>query len=480
MSWKTIRVAARVALVGLAIILAFGSAPNVRLATSGHALVEATPPDPIFLPIISKHSRPNFIIIISDDQRYDTMDYMPLTQARLFDRGTTFARAYVTTPVCCPSRSSILTGMYAHNHFAYDNYSPLDKPTLVHYLHAAGYYTGIVGKYLNSWDGSDRPEFDEWVVFAGHGSAQRYFDPLLNVNGEWVQHYGYFTHLLRDYALDFLDRARRQEAPYLLIFAPNAPHEPATPAPGDEDLYPDLPVYRPPSFMEEDLTDKPVYLQNRPPVSPDHVDWLRRRQVQALRSLDSAVSVLLDRIEQDDNTVVIYLSDNGVYWGEHRLDGKLYPYPEASHIPFAIRYARLVPQPRVEWRLVANIDIAPTVYELAGLPIPGDVDGRSLVPLLRQQGVEWRDALVIEGWGYYAYMALQTERYLYVETEGDIGELYDSRSDPYQLQNEFFNPTYATVVAELHSTLLGYRSGIQRAPGWRLLPFLMGALGLDD
>ena len=480
MSRRIFRVAAHVALGSLAIVLAFSSALSARPAVAWRALEEATPPHSTFLPIISQFSRPNFVIIISDDQRYDTLDYMPLTQAQLFDRGITFARAYVTTPVCCPSRSSILTGMYAHNHFAYDNYSPLDKPTLVRYLHAAGYYTGMVGKYLNSWDGSARPEFDEWVVFAGHGSAQRYFDPLLNVNGEWVQHYGYFTHLLRDYALDFLNRAKRREAPYLLIFAPNAPHEPATPAPGDEDLYPDLPLYRPPHFMEEDLADKPIYLQNRPPANPDHIDWLRRRQVQALRSLDGAVNALLDQIGEDDNTVVIYLSDNGVYWGEHRLDGKLYPYAEASHIPFAIRYRRLISQPRVESRLVANIDIAPTIYELAGLPIPVYVDGRSLAPLLTGQEVQWRDAVVIEGWGYYAYMALQTERYLYVETEGDIGELYDSWSDPYQLQNEFFNPAYASVVAELHSTLLGYRSGIQRTPGWRILPFIMGALGLDD
>ena len=102
------------------------------------------------------------------------------------------------------------------------------------------------------------------------------------------------------------------------------------------------------------------------------------------------------------------------------------------------------------------------------------------MPLLQGQDVQWRDAVVIEGWGYTAYMALQTERYLYVETEGDIGELYDSRSDPYQLQNEFFNPAYASVVAELHTTLAGYRSRIQHAPRWRILPLIMGALGLDD
>jgi arylsulfatase A-like enzyme len=142
-----------------------------------------TPSYGAYLPLVVKTVRPNFIIIVTDDQRYDTLDYMPLTRAKLFDKGMTFTRAYVTTPLCCPSRSSILTGMYAHDHLVFDNYAPLQKPTFVQRLHDAGYFTGIVGKYLNSWDGTARPEFDDWVVFAGHSSAQHYFDPTLNVNG---------------------------------------------------------------------------------------------------------------------------------------------------------------------------------------------------------------------------------------------------------------------------------------------------------
>jgi N-acetylglucosamine-6-sulfatase len=462
---------------------AYGALPvavSDSLVTDPYASV--TPSSQVYLPVISNTRQPNFVIIVSDDQRYDTIDYMPLTKARIFDQGITFSRAYVTTPICCPSRSSILTGMYAHHHRVYDNYAPLEQPTFVQRLREAGYFTGMVGKYLNSWDGAVRPEFDYWVVFAGHGAAQRYFDPTLNVNGNWIEHTGYMTHILQNYALDFLYRARQRQAPFMLIFAPNAPHEPGDPAPSDEDLYPGLPLYRPPSFMEEDLSDKPVYLQNRPPSNPDYLDALRRKQLQSLHALDITVDNVLTALSQsgqDANTVVMYISDNGVYWGEHRLDGKLYAYDEASHVPFAIRQPDLIPQPRVESRLVANIDIAPTVYELAGLSIPADVDGRSLTPLFKQTAGNWRTSLLIEGWGFLSYTAIQTERYLYIETPGDTSELYDSLDDPYQIDNRYTNPDYATVVSDLHTELTGYMAHVEPAPA-RIIPFMITALGLDD
>ncbi|HEY4689659.1 MAG TPA: sulfatase-like hydrolase/transferase [Anaerolineae bacterium] len=471
----------RIIVCGLALAGLLGVALRPVPATAGELAPQSTPPYTVFLPLVSKIVQPNFIIIISDDQRYDTIDYMPLTKSRLFDSGVTFRRAYVTTPLCCPSRSSILTGLYALHHNVYTNFTPLDKTTFVQRLHAAGYYTGIVGKYLNSWDGTPRPEFDSWVVFAGHGSAQHYFDPLLNVNGAWQQHAGYMTDILKDYALSFLDQARRQPKPFLLIFAPNTPHEPADPAPGDEHLYPDLPPYRPPSFMEADLSDKPQWLQGLAPAAPSYIDSLRRRQLRTLHSLDVAINALLDALADygpDSKTVVMYISDNGVFWGEHGLNGKTYPYLEATHVPFAIRYDPLTSQPRAESRLVANIDIAPTLYELAGLSIPPETDGRSLVPLLKQQDTDWRDSLLVEGWGYYPYAAIQTERYLYIETDGDISELYDSTSDPYQMQNQAGNPAYAAVVDELHHTLLGFKSQRSQPALWETLIFSL--VGLDD
>ncbi|MGH7771670.1 MAG: sulfatase family protein, partial [Candidatus Binatia bacterium] len=381
--------------------------------------------------------RPNFLIIVTDDQRYDTLgSFMPRTQARIFNEGVQFTKGYVTTPLCCPSRASILTGMYAHRSGVRVNSDSLQKTTFADRLHKAGYFTGLVGKYLNSWDGSPRPEFDFWAAFAGGGS--RYFNPRLNVNGSWSERQGYMTYLLRDYALRFLNDAARKNQPFALIFAPNAPHagfDPAAgvsppgvapdPAPGDENLYKDLPPHRPPNYNEKDLSDKPKWLQSLPPLTPAQqklLDTVRLSQLQALQSLDQAIGSivsLLERLGKLDNTVIFYISDNGFFWGEHRLREKERPYEPSIRVPFALRYPKLVPKGRVEGRLVANIDIAPTIYHLAGLPIPVDVDGNSLMALLEQRGA-WRDELLIEAWpGKVPYEAVHTGRYIYIETKGD-------------------------------------------------------------
>ncbi len=344
---------------------------------------------PTVTPSPAPVDKPNFLIIISDDQRYDTMDYMPRTKARIFNLGVTFSNGYVTTPLCCPSRSSILTGLCARNHDVHNNYDPLERPTFVERFHEHGYYTGNVGKYLNSWDGAPRPEFDFWAVFAGHGSASVYFNPRLNINGIWREHPGYITYILGDYVLDFLRRATQQDKPFLLIFAPNAPHQPSTPAPGDEKLYLDLPPHRPPSFNEQDVSDKPHWLQDQPLWTDreiKQIDEARLKHLQSLNALDQVVDRVLTALDQQgkaNSTVVIYISDNAVFWGEHRLAGKAQLYEEAIHVPFALRYPPLVPKPYVEDRLVANIDIAPTLYDLANLPDRPQADGLSLVPLLK-------------------------------------------------------------------------------------------------
>jgi len=420
--------------------------------------------------------RPNFLIIIADDQRYDTLgSFMPRTQARVFNEGVQFTKAYVTTPLCCPSRASILTGMYAHRSGVRLNSDSLRKTTFADRLHEAGYFTGLVGKYLNSWDGSARPEFDFWAAFAGGGS--RYFNPRLNVNGSWSEHQGYMTYLLRDYALRFLNDAARKNQPFALIFAPNAPHagfDPAAgvsppgvapdPAPGDENLYKDLPLHRPPNYNERDLSDKPKWLQSLPPLTPAQqklLDTVRLSQLQALQSLDQAIGSivgLLERLGKLNNTVIIYISDNGFFWGEHRLREKERAYEPSIHVPFALRYPKLVPRGRVENRLVGNIDIAPTIYELAGLPIPVDVDGNSLVALLERRGA-WRDELLVEAWPSRApYEAVHTGRYVYIETKGDRSELYDLEKDPHQLENRFSDRGYAKVVAEMQERLKRLRS----------------------
>ncbi len=402
--------------------------------------------------------RPNFLIIITDDQRFDTMQYMPNTQQMIFDEGVTFSHGYITTPFCCPSRASILTGMYAHNHEVYVNEDKLNYKTVVEDMHKNGYYTGLVGKYLNSWDGSERPEYDYWVSFWG-GTIPSYYDPDLNINGDWSKHSGYITYLLKDYANEFLDQAASQRKPFLLIFSPNAPHAPFTPAEEDKGLYQDLPPHRPENYNEADISDKPLSIANKPLLTEEDmvtIDNIRRRQILTLTSLDRSIKEVIDKLEatgEMDNTVVIFISDNGKHWGEHRMDSKSTAYEESVKVPFAIRYPPLIPEPYTEDRLVANIDIAPTLYELSETKMPDSVDGLSLLPLLK--GTEdWRACLLLEAWpdrGYWA--AIHTGQYIYIETEDDLSEFYDLSIDPFEMNNMINAEEYQAKIRELKEIL---------------------------
>ena len=409
---------------------------------------------------LQKDERPNFLIIVTDDQRYDTMEYMPDTQQLIFDQGVTFTNAFITTPLCCPSRSSILTGMYAHNHGVLENDIKLKHTTFMETMHENGYYTGLIGKYLNSWKGEARPEYDYWVSY--FKGETRYYRPDLNVNGEWTRHEDqYITYVLGDYVVNFLDEASRQNKPFVLLFTPNAPHEPVTPANEDLNLLEDLPPYRPPSFNEVDISDKPGWLAAKPPLTEEEItaiDEFRRNQLLTLISLDRTIGRIMEELNATgelDDTFILFLSDNGKFWGEHRITSKNGIYDEASHVPFSIRYPPLVPAPYIDTdHIVANIDIAPTVLELANIPIPESMDGLSLVSLL-SGNLNWREGILLEGWPPRGtYTAIHTKRYVYVETIDEISEFYDLQTDPYQLENLIDDPAYQDII-EYHKGLLG-------------------------
>ncbi len=414
--------------------------------------------------------RPSFLIIITDDQRYDTMAYMPETRARIFEQGATFNRGYVTTPLCCPSRSSVLTGLYAHHHNVLVNRHPLAPETLVAGLHASGYLTGVVGKYLNSYPVSDDdgplPEFDYWVAHGSLDGGGDYFNTRLNVQGEWQTFTRYLTHVERDFALEFLDQAAQSGQPFFLLLGLHAPHTPTQPAPGDEALYADLEPFRPPNFNEGNLTDKPRWIQQEgrlPPYQVEENDIWRLDQLRTLKSADEAVAALMDRLEslgRLDNTVVIFMSDNGVLWNEHGQRGKILLYEPSIRVPIGLRYPPLVPEPIQEDRFVLNIDLAPTIYELAGVQPPYPLDGRSLIPLLRGEADDWREDFVIESWHQgrgLSLRGLHTERYVYIETwysqtDHDT-ELYDLQADPYQLESQHAGPASAALLEALRARL---------------------------
>lgn len=411
------------------------------------------------IPFFSKSSRPNFIVIISDDQSHDSLQFMPQTKALIFDQGITFAQGFDTTPLCCPSRASIFTGLYAHNDGVKVNTDKLtDKyQTVITALHKNGYYTGLVGKYLNSWLGEPRPEFDSWVSWPG--SVASYQDPNINVNGTWGIHPGYITDIENEYVMQFLDQASQQNKPFLLIYAARAPHAPAVPAPQYKNFLQNLPPYRPPSFNEADVSNKPSSISGIHLMSPQQIagnDDFRRRQILTLISLDNNVGNIVTKLQQMgqlDNTAIFYISDNGLQWGEHRLSAdKAAEYEESIRVPFGLRYPPLIPKPYIENRLVGNIDITPTIYDLAGIPIPANLDGLSFVKLVN--GGPWRDNILIESWPERGYWAgIRTDHFVYVETQQDLSELYDLQTDPFELNNLINDPQYQSLIADLKAKL---------------------------
>jgi len=402
--------------------------------------------------------RPNILLIITDDQRHDSVgEFMPRTQTRLFDQGVTFTSAYTTTSSCAPSRTSILTGLYARNHGVKLNSIPFAGRSITEPLQQAGYRTGLVGKYLNRSSGRPQPGYDFWVSLPG-GSGS-FINPFLFVGQLGMLRQGYVTHLLRDYSLQFLDEAASGVNPFFLVFAPTAPHNPATPDEESVRLYETLPPNRPPSFNERDMRHKPAWLQQTRRLSPrrvEQIDEFRRRQLQSLQPLDQAIDQLLERLallNQLDNTVVIYLSDNGMMWGEHRLMSKNVVYEESARTPLAIRYPGS-PGAQVRSEIVANIDLAPTILDLAGVSPPWSMDGVSLVPLLRGESPRWRPGIIIEGWesrdAREPYEAFHTGRHVLVDNASGDRELYDLSVDPGQLRNLIrASPEYRTLERTL-------------------------------
>ncbi len=403
---------------------------------------------------------PNFIVIVSDDQRADSVEEaMPETFKEIFLGGASFNKAYVTTPACCPSRCSILTGLYAKNHGVFKNTLPLTQKTIVPSLKERGYYTGIVGKYLNSWDGSKRPEFDYWVT-GRHGHI-KYYNPKLSVQGVRKKVPGYATYILRDFVKEFLVTAAKKDAPFFLYFTPNAPHSPALPAPEDRAAMMEVKPYRPASYREKDRSDKPSWVQA---IHLDEHTWqvndrAHARQLTSLKALDRSLKEIIStasNLNLLENTYVIYISDNGVLWGEHGLIRKDVAYEPAIKVPFAIAGPGVIPGARSE--LVANIDIAPTVCVLSGANCSTKMDGSSLVPLLRNENASWRSHLFIEGWGIQSenkpkFTAVHTGKSILIRSGNNEEEFYKLSTDPLELTNRINNPAAAANILTLRQLL---------------------------
>ena len=413
----------------------------------------------------SRPPRPTVVVIVTDDQRWDSLWAMPVVQKELVDRGVSFSNAFVVNSLCCPSRASILTGDYSHTTGVYTNggrYGGFgafdDRSTIATWLHGAGYHTALIGKYLNGYEGRYIPPgWDRWFAMKMHGEGNYYYDYTVNDDGR-LRSYGsresdYSTDVLANESVQFIEHHR---GPLFLYLATWGPHRPAIPAPRDDGFYSGVQFSRRPDFNEAKIGDKPRYIRKRQRLTQDQIDGLdreHRRELEALLSVDDAVGRVLDALRRTGrlhNSLIVFLSDNGIALGEHRWTNKQVPYEESIRVPLLIRYDRAVSSARTDRHLALNIDLASTIAQAAGVT-PPRTDGRSLLPLITGSPVRWRHDFLVEHLNTEGpvspptYCAVRTTRYLYVLYGTGERELYDLRRDPYELRNRAPDPGLASV-----------------------------------
>jgi N-acetylglucosamine-6-sulfatase len=417
----------------------------------------------------------NFVVVLTDDQRWDTLWSMPIVQDKLIDRGITFDNAYASSPVCSPTRASFLAGgFYAQNTGVLHNHMPnggaqkfLDSDSLATLLQEAGYKTALIGKYLNDYHVMAPYVPPGWTKFLAVASGIEYYDYLMtrgssteeSAAGEIIGPiHEYITDHERDAAIEFLEETVDQ--PFFLVFSTNAPHDPATPAPEDQDLFLDY-LYRDRAYGEEDLTDKPSFMLwyadrffTRERIV--HFDAFMKDQLRSLQAVDRAVGAIVDKIERQgrlNDTVFLFTSDNGFMWGEHRRWDKMLPYEESLRVPFVMVIPGVTPGTD-QHLVVPCLDIPATIFDLTGIQAPSD--GLSLIPLLRGPNPPWREDFLIEhflsGAGYL-YAGLRTRKdgqeLKYIEYSTGDKELYDLVSDPYEGENKAGDPFYQPLMDEL-------------------------------
>lgn len=431
--------------------------------------------------------RPNIILILTDDMdlRLASHKYMARLDQLVARRGATFTNAFVPLSLCCPSRATILTGRYAHNLQVYNNTPPdggfpvfrdlgHEEETLGVALQQAGYRTALMGKYLNEYPESDGlahvpPGWDEWAVPAA-GEPYTQFNYTLNVNGALFQ-YGrepadYLADVMTQRARQFVTQAAEDDVPFFLFFSAYAPHKPSTPAPRHRRTFRSAKAPRPPSFNEADVSDKPQKIRDLPPLGTAAIarlDQLFRLRVQSLQAVDEAIATLVQALEaagELDNTYIVFTSDNGFHLGQHRLGSSKYtPYEEDIRIPLIVRGPGVKAGVKVD-AFVENLDLAPTLAQLAGATLPVPPDGRSFAALLknpRKPPATWRRLVFLEqfdfrepvagpgstleptdgpgGAEHTSHLGLRTSTYKFVEYATGELEYYDLVHDPYELNN---------------------------------------------
>ena len=466
--------------------------------------------------------RPTVLVILTDDQTVGelTEDTMPTVMRKIAGPGAIFENSFVSSPLCCPSRAGYITGQYPHNSGVYDNepgYPTLNDKTstLYGWLSAAGYRTGHVGRWLLNYDrppppladydthgGFDNPPgVEDWFGYVG--SAVKYYGVTFSDNGTPVQagtgKAGYTTRVVTREARDFLADGAADPRPFFLTVAPIAPHSSniigsgpcgqgglPIPEPGEFGPYKNEPLPEPPSFGEKKIRDKPHWVETRPKLTPKKVRGLRlayRCALGTLSSVDRGVRDLINELKRQgklDNTAIFFTSDNGYFFGEHRITlNKVYPYEEGIRVPLVAEVPDQVlgvsdpnRSPSEIPQLVNNLDLTATIVDLASAaPCASNghcraLDGHSLLPLLRGERPDWsrHRALLMQLGGKRScdgspppekglnnfYDEIRTKRHAYIELnrvdeqtglcDRDEYELYDLKKDPYELRNQAHHP----------------------------------------
>lgn len=397
---------------------------------------------------------PNILIIVTDDQRTGMMGVMPETRQRFGAEGVTYPKGFVTTPLCCPSRTSIFTGQYAHNHGILKNSRAPQfdhNETIERYLQDAGYRTAISGKFLNSWPlDIDPPFFEKFSIF-----RSGYYGTMFNVDGQVRSVEEYTTDFVGAQAISYIEEFETAGAqPWFLQISPGAPHKPFTAA----ERHRGLPV-------KEWRKTKAVREADRRSTRMDKPRWVRQRstsdrrsariyekQQRTLMAVDELVGDVFNKLEElgeADNTLAFYISDNGYLHGEHGLTGKRFPYLDSIRVPFYARWPERIPGGTVDDRFALNIDITPTIVEVVDVvdvpaaPEPLPVDGISLFGDVEHEYVfteQWGNPNKgLPDWASILTDDFQFIQY-YIANSGGYPlerEYYNLRTDPWQLQNTF-------------------------------------------
>ena len=458
----------------------------------------------------SKNQTPkNVIFILSDDHRYDFMGFMgkvPWLQTPNLDKlakeGAHLQNAFVTTSLSSPSRASILTGQYTHEHTVVDNSAPL-PPNLTffpQYLQKKGYQTAFFGKWhMGNDDGRPQPGFHHWESFSGQGT---YYNVKLNINGTSVSYPKdvYCIDLLTEHAEEFIEK-RNKNKPFFIYLSHKAVHDPFAASAKHEGMYKDKPIPYPASYNQpssgsistvpskdrfnKPKTDETWYGDGRMP------DWVKnqreswhgvdycyfgrrsfeeevRKYCETITSLDESIGNLIKYLEDnnlDENTVIIYMGDNGFSWGEHGLIDKRQFYEESVRVPM-LAYCPGLIQPKTKiTKMIQNIDIAPTILEIAGIKKAPQMRGLSFLPMLTGENVtEWRNKLYYEYYWEFDFpqtpttFGVRTDRYKYIRYHGiwDTNEFYDLQEDPYEMNNLINAPEHQQMIKELANDLFDW------------------------